>query len=195
MFFLITAAYPHGSLPSCLSHCGLDRGSPQRDGRRDQQELLGNKRRCPEEWIVSGYQVPPRSNAESLVLSYQSRLRDVAKRDIHYHSLLTYRNGWRKFLGFCVIFDVPPLSPGVPWPDIFECFLLYAVQDALRKVAPFTANEYVSHVLKHLEHEGFWNIRASARSPRYNAVQHALIRDHAERFLSPYLSSSGLSIT
>jgi hypothetical protein len=101
-------------------------------------------------------------------------------RDAHHHSLVTYRNGWRKYLGFCAIFDVPPLSPGVPWPDMFECFLLYAVQDALRKIAPGTANEYVSHVLKHLEHEGFWSIRESARSPRYTAVHHALVRDHAE---------------
>jgi len=76
---------------------------------------------------------------------------------------------------------------------MFECFLLYAVQDALRKIAPFTANEYVSHVLKHLEHEGFWNIRASARSPRYTAVQHAPVRDHAERH--PYRTEARIPFT
>jgi hypothetical protein len=57
------------------------------------------------------------------------------------------------------------------------------VEDALRKIAPFTANEYVSHVLKHLEHEGLWKIRATARSERYTAVLRALLRDHAAKHM------------
>jgi hypothetical protein len=141
MFVFVAAAYPLGSLPACFSHCRMDPGSPQRDSRCYQSEFLGDKRR----WSLGGYERPQSSNAESLVLSYQSRIRDATQRDIHHRSLVTYRNGWRKYLGFCAIFDVAPLSPGVPWPDMFECFLLYAVQDALRKIAPGIANEYVSH--------------------------------------------------
>jgi hypothetical protein len=46
-----------------------------------------------------------------------------------------------------------------PWPEVVEGFLLFVVEDAFRKVAPKTADCYVSHVLKLLEHLGLWTIR------------------------------------
>ena len=68
-----------------------------------------------------------------------------------------------------------PLHPTLPWPLVFECFLLYCVVDACRKVAPDTADGYVSAVLKTREHMlGDYNIRSGARTPLYTAVLRAL---------------------
>jgi hypothetical protein len=173
------AAYPLGSLPVSLNHYRMNRGGAQCDGGCDPSSVSGLKRGRPPEWPVSGLDLPALTNATSLIYGYQRRLRNAAKRHIHHHLLHACRNGWRKYLEFCTIFGLEPLLPGAAWPDIFECFLLYAVEDALRKIAPFTSNEYVSHVLKHLEHEGLWKIRPTARSERYTAVLRALLCDHA----------------
>jgi hypothetical protein len=62
--------------------------------------------------------------------------------------------------------------------EVFECFLLYCVEDALRLIIPDTANGYVSHVLKMLEHLGRYDLRESARSPRYSAMFKALLREY-----------------
>jgi hypothetical protein len=67
------------------------------------------------------------------------------------------------------------MYPDMPWPKLFECFLLYAVQDAPRTITPQTADQYVSQVLKMREHKtGDYGTREGARSPLYNAVWAAL---------------------
>jgi len=64
-----------------------------------------------------------------------------------------------------------PLYPSIPWPLLFECFLLYCVVDAFKKIAPDTADGYVSAVLKMREHRlSDYSVREGARSPLYTAV-------------------------
>jgi len=70
-----------------------------------------------------------------------------------------------------------PLCPNIPWPNIFECFLLYCVADAHRKIKPETADGYVSAILKFLDRKlSDYNStrRDNARSPLYGAVYKAL---------------------
>jgi hypothetical protein len=68
-----------------------------------------------------------------------------------------------------------PTHPSMPWSRVFECFLLYCVQDAPRKITPQTTDQYVSQILKIREHRtGDYGIREGARSPLYNAVWAAL---------------------
>jgi hypothetical protein len=72
-----------------------------------------------------------------------------------------------------------PISHGLEWPQVFECFLVYCVEDAHVKLIPDTADQYVSHVLKHVEHKvGDYDIRTTARSALYQAVHAAFERDH-----------------
>jgi hypothetical protein len=77
-----------------------------------------------------------------------------------------------------VILGIDPVKHGLVLADVFECFLLYCVEDALRRTIPDTANQYVSQVLKKLDHMGIYPDREKARSPRYTAVLCALTRDY-----------------
>lgn len=86
------------------------------------------------------------------------------------------------------------MTPPLPWPDIFECFFLFAIEDAAIPIAPKTADEYVSHVLKMLEHtQGRWDIRATARTPRFKAVYTAAHREHLTN--KPHRTTSRIPFT
>jgi hypothetical protein len=119
--------------------------------------------------------VPPPAG---VLAGYQERLVTTAQRDIADSSLVAYRSGWHKYVGFCKVLGVDPVTHGIAWHDIFEAFILYAVEDANRRLHPKTADKYVTAVLKRLDHMGAYDIRKDARSPRYQAVYDALLRAH-----------------
>ena len=102
--------------------------------------------------------------------------------DIADSSTRAYGTGWRKYIGFCLIHQLDPLYHGLPWPQVFECFLLYCVCDAHLKIQPDTANNYVSHVIKMVERrKQDFVIRIGARSPLYQGVLAAFLRAHAAK--------------
>jgi hypothetical protein len=74
---------------------------------------------------------------------------------------------------------IDPIYPGIPYPNLIECFLLYCVQDAFRKIEPKTADQYVSAMLKYREHKtGDYDLRntpgVGIRSALYIAVYKSL---------------------
>lgn len=78
-----------------------------------------------------------------------------------------------------MIQSIDPYLHGCPWPQIFECFLVYCVEDAFRRITPLVADGYVSHVLKFIEHQqGDYSVRAGARTALYKAAFSAFQRDH-----------------
>lgn len=90
-----------------------------------------------------------------------------------------YSAGWKKYVGFCVINSILPTDHNLPWPKIFECFLIYCVEDAYVKIRPETADGYVTHVLKVLErHDPECTVRQDVpRSKLYKAALAAFNRD------------------
>jgi hypothetical protein len=173
--FPVTGSQPSGRLQEGAHHSWLDQGGEECYSRRCQQELLStgwcSNQGIPPPPVASP---PPAGPLEV----YQGRLFETAQRDISSNSVRAYRTGWNKYAGFCAILGVDPISHGLDIADVFECFLLYCVEDALRRIIPDTANGYVSHVLKKFEHMGVYYDRETARSIRYYAVFKALLREY-----------------
>lgn len=175
---LVTGPDIGGSLSTRARHSWLDQGGEERDRGCSVTEFYSSER--------SSHQViPPATTAspppEGPLAGYQDRLFATAQRDISSTSVRAYSAGWNKFLGFCVILGIDPVDHGLQLSSVLECFLMYCVEDAHRKIIPDTANGYVSHVLKKLEHMGLQPDRDSARSVRYSAVLVALNRDFHAR--------------
>jgi hypothetical protein len=109
---------------------------------------------------------------------YDSRLQDVASRDIGPGSRRTYRVGLSKYDEFATYVGLDLDARNVPWSDVFPAFLLFCVQDSVRVISPGVANGYVSHILKELDNMQIYDVRPGARTTLYNRVFTSLSNDY-----------------
>jgi len=63
-------------------------------------------------------------------------VRTVADYSILDSSLGTYASSWHKFLEFCRVIKVDPRDPKVPYRELLDAFLVYAVEDADSTLIP-----------------------------------------------------------